>query len=1050
MVRRYLIVLTILATAATSALAGITGILTGKVLDKAKKPVSGASIVVLGTTRGGIAKADGSYQIVNINAGTHKIRVTALGYDTVFREVTINADETRRLDFTLAEGGGATSDTIQVVSDKIMIRQTDLGSQRTMTGSDMQKIARDNVASALSLQAGIRADGNNFVVRGSRTTETQVLVDGLAVTDQFSGGLGNVGSTISMTMPSPFMIQSVAAQTGGFGAEYGNAVGGVVNSVVKQGSTERYDGIFRWRRDVPFMYGYAGNGYRAGNPGQDMVDATLSGPLGFNNSTFSIGVRNLYENHRNAGLDVPDPVGNSTGFLPNNRTWGRNLTGRMRFQFNQDMYLNVGGMFGMTAGELSSWGQLYADEQGMVVDNFGNPILDGNGNVQYNGVPSRNAQQVVVQEFSSNAFAQLNHTIDNATTYDVRFSYNAKTTEIGKRKNTNQPGIFSGWDVFTPEDNLAFADSVYVPGSNRILDEYDYLRVPAYTEDGYARIEVTKRNPITGYIEGPSDAQSTSNPYGLINYFTERGNSGGVDFRTSRFWQADGNIQTLLKVGETEHVIKGGVELRLFRLTRHYNANPWDGTPFYDVYGSDYGGNLYFDLQDSSTAAVNAKLASEEPYNPVTAAVFVQDQIIFKSLVFTPGLRVDYLNANATYRTSFDRFIPFGDSVGFSPTTAKLYLSPRISVGFPINDNKSQDIKLSYGIYYQAAPFAEMFDAFNVFQLRGSQLLGNPNMEMQRTNQYEIAYRNQMTDDFALTITGYYKDVYNQPDIAFVRVLPNPYFQKLLSAYGTVRGLEFTFQKRVVNNWGFMINYTLSQARGTANSSTTAPGIDPYTENPAFPVTDFPLAVDRPHRINVTTTLEYGTDQGPRIAGIPFLENFTITLSGVWQSGSPYTPVDARGQALGEINSARFPSVLSSELRIIRTIPLGDFLGGAKFVDLTLDVNNVLNLTDAIGFYTTTGSPDNDGISLARPQGDFPSTTYYRDANIADKSTIDPQQYDRIGRRMYNPVVDFNSDGKVTAEESYRGYQNYVRTVIDRRGNYQFPRTVFFAVAFRF
>jgi hypothetical protein len=202
--------------------------------------------------------------------------------------------------------------------------------------------------------------------------------------------------------------------------------------------------------------------------------------------------------------------------------------------------------------------------------------------------------------------------------------------------------------------------------------------------------------------------------------------------------------------------------------------------------------------------------------------------------------------------------------------------------------------------------------------------------------------------------------------------------------------------------------------------------------------------------VNGQLGFSWGNDEGPSIGGITFLEYFTMNVSGSWQTGLPYTPVDARGQAAGQINSARFPSTWNTELRITRTIPLGDVLGGNSAIDLSLDVTNLLNFTGAVSYYPATGSPDYNGTTLNRQPSDFPQTTYYRDANPANKASIAPSQYDRIGKRLYQPLVDFNNDGRVTNEETYRGYQEYVADVVAQRGNYQFPRTAYFAVAFRF
>lgn len=1054
MARRYLLTLITLVCAYNVVYAGVTGTITGTVVDKNdKKPLSGATIRVEGTTRGAISKADGSFIITKVNAGTYTVKVTYASYDTVVAVIKLSADETYRQNFALVPNLGTTSKTIYVEAPDRSIRSENIGRVVAIDGKEMNKMGKNSVAEMISTQAGVQASGNGFTIRGGRAEETQVLVDGMSVSDNFTGGLGNVGSTISSSMVSPLGVEQVQVATGNASAEYGGATAGTVNSVVKTGKTTAYEGIVQWRKDVPFLFGKAKNGTELMAPLSDVVDASFGGPLGFSESTFFIVVRNSFENFRNFGIGVLDPVGNNLGQLPNNRSWGRNITGRLKFQITDNDFLLVGGTYGVGAYERSSWGWLYADGTGVATGQDGNPILDANGNVQSNGVAERIAKQAAIQEFTTNAFAQLSHNSNDGISFDVRASYNSKTTEIGKRKDYGAPGIFTGWELYLPEDNISIGDTAYEQGANAILDAYDYLRLPIFSEDGFSRVEVTKRNPITGYVEGPSDAQTTANPYGLFSYFPYTGNEAGVDFRSSRFWQADGNLSYNLQSGETTHRLKAGFEFRQFRLTRHQNSNPWDGSPFYDVYGSDYGGNLYFDVKPNDPNALAAKLASEEPYNPITAGLYVQDQIQFKGLVFTPSFRLDYLNADAQYRTNYDRFYPFGDTVGFANTTAKMYISPRITITYPLSkpdDDLARLIRMSYGIYYQAAPFAEFYDAFNSFLLRGSQVLGNPNLEMQRTNQYEVTFEQQLSKTLNFTATGFYKDIYNQPGTAYVRVLPNPFFQTVLSDYGSVRGIEFTLAKRTTDNWGFNVNYALQFVRGTSNAAGTVFAIDPITNEPAFPVNDFYLSNDRRHRVNVVANLEFGKDEGPSIAGVAFLQYFSLNVTGFWQSGAPYTPVDGRGQATGEVNSARFPSVWNTDLRLVRRIPLEGLLNGNTSIEVFLDATNLLNFVDAASFFTRTGSPDYDGLALNRVIGDFPSTTYFKDANPTNLATIAPSQYDRAGRRLYNEAVDFNSDGRVSPEETFQGYKNYVATVVARSGNYYLPRTVYFGVRFNF
>ncbi|MBK7576161.1 MAG: carboxypeptidase regulatory-like domain-containing protein [Ignavibacteria bacterium] len=175
----------------TAPRAGL-GAITGLVRDTSGRVVPGATIRVLGTTRGGITKTNGEFLVKNINPGAYSVRATAVGYDTASQSVVLSADQTNVVNFAVTPAD-VRMKMIEVAADPVVVRSTDIGTTRVLKGSDMTRVARDNTASALSLNAGIRASGNNFVVRGSRATEDQVLVDGLAVTDQFTGGLGSSG-----------------------------------------------------------------------------------------------------------------------------------------------------------------------------------------------------------------------------------------------------------------------------------------------------------------------------------------------------------------------------------------------------------------------------------------------------------------------------------------------------------------------------------------------------------------------------------------------------------------------------------------------------------------------------------------------------------------------------------------------------------------------------------------------------------------------------------------------------------------------------------------
>lgn len=178
----------------TAPIAGL-GTIQGIAKDTGGRPVPGATIRVLGTTKGGTSKMNGMFLVKNITPGTHVVRATAIGYDTIQQNVGVIADDTLDVSFVF-KLGKIRMKHIDVSADREMLRAADIGTSRSIKGSDVTRVARDNTAS-----------DNNFIVRGSRETVGQVLVEGLAVSDQFTGGLGNSGVSVSPSMPSPHAAQ---------------------------------------------------------------------------------------------------------------------------------------------------------------------------------------------------------------------------------------------------------------------------------------------------------------------------------------------------------------------------------------------------------------------------------------------------------------------------------------------------------------------------------------------------------------------------------------------------------------------------------------------------------------------------------------------------------------------------------------------------------------------------------------------------------------------------------------------------------------------------
>ena len=1032
--------------------AGIYGVLKGKVVDEEGNPVVGATVYIEGTKLGAYVKPDGKFTILKVNPGDYNVRISSVSYQTVYKKVNISADVTTEINITLKSKDLGT-DTVQVIADRgVMVENDVVGVQSKYDSETLTSVAREGVQAIVGLSAGVYNSGNGWNIRGSRTSDTQVRVDGLDVGNQFTGGFGISGMSY-FPMVSAFATEEVQVITGSFSAEYGDAMGGVVNTIVKTGKTDRYEGFLRYRHDLDALWGSQENGLvlvREGErleakqrgpgkklqgPNMHKVEAGVGGPLPFlEGSTFYLSSLYMYEQFRGNSYEIYDPVGNNLGQLPNQQSWIKNITGRMKFGITQNIDFIVGGNFGMTNLERMSNVWLYADDPGAV-----------EGIYSYNQ-PEYAAQQAVANQLVSNAMVRITHILTDNSFYEFTVSNTSNNDYYSKRKSFDDPSYFDGFELWYPQDDWYLSGYDLIDGSDKIIDPYTPVQQNIISEDGYWQGDALSINPLTGYIEGAESNNGSSDPYGtIIGFFPVHGNERNFSFRKGNYWQIDGNYSLNID-GDFSHMIKTGFEVRLYENARHYNSLPWDSNPFFDVYTDEWGGNLYTDIEDVYEL-------TSEPYRPFRASVYIQDQIKYKGIIMNPGLRFDLFDPASETRMPADRFIRISEQDMFEETSLKYQISPRLQITYPITERSN--ISISYGLYFKMPNLQYLYDAFAVDILRGNQVLGDPDIEAQRTNQYNISYSNQILDDMSISVSAYFKDIYNQTGAVFVPVTPQPYYQYSVSEYGNSKGLEFSIRKMATGNIGFTLNYTLAQSEGTSSSPGSNYNVaeDPYTGNPMFPLAEYPMNWDRRHRINAIVDIFWRDNEGPTIAGMHLLENTFINLSGFFQTGTPYTKLNLAGQVVGEINAERQPSIWSVNARVARRFMMRDIFGdaaGSTSFEIYFDINNLFNRTAVRAVWPRTGDPDDDGYNFTRKPTNFGSTIYYKEGDFAYPSTISPNQYNPYGDRYYNEHADTDGDGRVVQDEKYDAFVRYLTDIKEFRGNYQAPRTVYFGFMFKF
>jgi hypothetical protein len=218
------------------AWAQTTGSITGFVTDGSGAPIAGATIVATGVnlqgTRTAATATDGIYRIPLLPPGDYHVRATVTGFRAVERDTTVRIAATATIDFSLEAAA----------EEQVLVRATppliDLSSTTTGTSYTSDVVARlpvaRNYADVIQANPGVLTDigatNGRFVplaINGATSAENQWYIDGVNTT--------YVSTNIQGTAIHNEFIQEVSVMTGGYQAEYGRALGGVINAVTKAG-----------------------------------------------------------------------------------------------------------------------------------------------------------------------------------------------------------------------------------------------------------------------------------------------------------------------------------------------------------------------------------------------------------------------------------------------------------------------------------------------------------------------------------------------------------------------------------------------------------------------------------------------------------------------------------------------------------------------------------------------------------------------------------------------------------------------------------------------
>ena len=196
----------------------------GTVTDKAGNFITGANVYLEGTYDGASTTETGAFTFETTETGTQTLVISALAYETHYEigEVgylngltIILIEAINQLNgVTLSAGTFEAGDNSKVSVLKPLDIVTTAGAAGDFVGA----------LQTLPGTTTVNEDGRLFV-RGGAAGETQVFIDGMRVFQPFNATANNIPTRGRF---SPFLFKGITFSTGGYSAEYGQALSSVL------------------------------------------------------------------------------------------------------------------------------------------------------------------------------------------------------------------------------------------------------------------------------------------------------------------------------------------------------------------------------------------------------------------------------------------------------------------------------------------------------------------------------------------------------------------------------------------------------------------------------------------------------------------------------------------------------------------------------------------------------------------------------------------------------------------------------------------------------
>jgi hypothetical protein len=233
-------VVAMLAFSSSAVASPTSGTIFGRVVDRdTRQPLDGVTVVASGPQgeQAALTDAKGQYELRGLPIGDYLVRFFR-GAVAIELSATVLLDQTVRVNARLPSAPEA----VQTIAVTQRAPAIDVGSTRV--GVTLTREFAANVPNSLSLSGllektpGAYSDAVGLSLSGGTGLENAYFLDGFNITGLKDGALG-------ANLFVPF-LEEVEVVSAGYGAEYGRALGGVVNLATKSGTNEWHGSAFSY------------------------------------------------------------------------------------------------------------------------------------------------------------------------------------------------------------------------------------------------------------------------------------------------------------------------------------------------------------------------------------------------------------------------------------------------------------------------------------------------------------------------------------------------------------------------------------------------------------------------------------------------------------------------------------------------------------------------------------------------------------------------------------------------------------------------------------